>query len=183
MQKSLDSNRLVFLDESGVNINMTRIYGRAKGKQRARDYINLRKGRKTTILSSVRLNGKTVYKYFQGSLNGNIFLEYIKDALVPTLNKGDIVIADNLSSHKVSGVKEAIKGKGAFLLYLPPYSPDLNPIEMMWSKIKSLLRKWKARSIEWLNKAINNAFRTVSVNDISGWFSEAGYSASKLETL
>ena len=90
---------------------------------------------------------------------------------------------DNLSCHKVKGVKEAIEKAEAKVIYLPAYSPDFNPIEMMWSKIKSLLRKWKARSIDLLDKAIKEAFELITVNDISGWFSKAGYSISKMELL
>ena len=136
------SDRLVFLDESGTNIGMIRRYGRARRKLRVHDYAPKGKPRKTTLISSVRLDGTLAYKYFQGSLDGEKFLEYIKDVLVPTLHKGDIVVMDNLSCHKVKGVKEAIEAAGASVRYLPPYSPDLNPIEMMWSKIKALLRKW-----------------------------------------
>ena len=118
---------------------MTRFYGRAKGKKRVYDYVPAKRTKRTTLLSSVRLDGTIVKKVFQGALNGKIFLDYIKNTLVPTLHEGDIVVMDNLSCHKVKGVKEAVESVEASVLYLPPYSPDFNPIEMMWSKMKSLL--------------------------------------------
>lgn len=179
----MTAEKLVFLDESGVNINMTRHYGRGKGKERVCEDVPFHTPKNTTMLSSIRLDGSLAYCFFQGSVNGEKFLEYIKNILVPTLQKGDIVIMDNLSCHKVKGVKEAIEKVEAKVIYLPAYSPDFNPIEMMWSKIKSLLRKWKARSIDLLDKAIKEAFELITVNDISGWFSKAGYSISKMELL
>nr|WP_101910082.1 transposase [Marasmitruncus massiliensis] len=105
---------------------------------------------------------------FSGSLNGKIFKEYIEQHLAPTLHTGDIVVMDNLRSHKVNGIKEAIEKVGAHVLYLPPYSPDLNPIEQMWSKIKAHLRKVKARSVDVLLKALPAAFDAVTVQDILG---------------
>ncbi len=171
----MKKSKLVFLDESGVNINMTRFYGRAKGKKRVYDYVPAKRTKRTTLLSSVRLDGTIVKKVFQGALNGEIFLDYIKNILVPTLHKGDIVVMDNLSCHKVKGVKEAIEQAGASVLYLPPYSPDFKPIEMMWSKIKSLLRKWKARTSNMLDIFIRKAFSSVTTKNIQNWFSECGY--------
>lgn len=129
-------------------------------------------------MSSVRLDGSTAYMYFQGSLNGDIFLNYIQETLMPTLHKGDIVIMDNLPCHKVKGVEEAIADAGAVLLPLPPYSPDFNSIEMMWSKIKSLLRRWKPRDIQFLHSLISKAFSSVSIDDIAGCFSACGCSLS-----
>lgn len=102
-QPSMDTQKLVFPDECGVNTDMTRLYGRAVGKKRVHDHVPLKTPKKTTIVSSVRLDSSTAYKYFQGSLNGDIFLNYIQETLVPTLHKGDIVIMDNLSCHKVKG--------------------------------------------------------------------------------
>lgn len=171
----MKKRKIVFLDESGINTNMTRFYGRAKGKKRVYDYVLAKRIKRTTLLSSVRLDGTLAYTFFQGALNGKIFLDYIQNILVKTLNKGDIVIMDNLNCHKVKGVAEAIKSAGAYVLYLPPYSPDMNPIEMMWSKIKSLLRKWKARSSETLNQFIEAAFLAITTENIDHWFSECGY--------
>ena len=174
----LPVDKLVFLDESGVNIDMVRRYGRAKNKNRVNDYAPVNTPKKTTLVSSVRLDGTQAYEFFQGSLNGKNFLSYVKNTLIPTLKKGDIVVMDNLSCHKVKGVKEAIEEAGASVLYLPPYSPDFNPIEMMWSKIKALLRNWKTDTLELLHSVIPDAFSSISVSDISGWFTASGYCSS-----
>ena len=174
----LPVDKLVFLDESGVNIDMVRRYGRAKNKNRVNDYAPVNMPKKTTLVSSVRLDGTQAYEFFQGSLNGKNFLSYVKNTLIPTLKKGDIVVMDNLSCHKVKGVKEAIEEAGASVLYLPPYSPDFNPIEMMWSKIKALLRNWKTDTPELLHSVIPDAFSSISVSDISGWFTASGYCSS-----
>lgn len=174
----LPVDKLVFLDESGVNIDMVRRYGRAKNKNRVNDYAPVNTPKKTTLVSSVRLDGTQAYEFFQGSLNGKNFLSYVKNTLIPTLKKGDIVVMDNLSCHKVKGVKEAIEEAGASVLYLPPYSPDFNPIEMMWSKMKTLLRNWKTDTPELLYSVIPDAFSSVSVSDISGWFTASGYCSS-----
>ena len=174
----LPVDKLVFLDESGVNIDMVRRYGRAKNKNRVNDYAPVNTPKKTTLVSSVRLDGTQAYEFFQGSLNGKNFLSYVKNTLIPTLKKGDIVVMDNLSCHKVKGVKEAIEEAGASVLYLPPYSPDFNPIEMMWSKMKTLLRNWKTDTPELLHSVIPDAFSSVSVSDISGWFTASGFCSS-----
>ena len=183
-QKIMDRNRLVFLDESGVNLNMTRRYGRAVGKTRVYDHVPLNTPRNTTLLSSIRLeDASMVHKEITGALNGATFLEYIRNDLSPTLKPGDIVIMDNLKVHKVNGVRQAIEQKGASVLYLPPYSPDLNPIEMLWSKIKAFLRKEKARDAALLIDAIEKAYSTISCEDMLGWFSAAGYVHSFVELL
>ena len=183
-QKTMDQNRLVFLDESGVNLNMTRRYGRAIGKARVYDYVPLNTPRNTTLLSSIRIeDAAMVHKEISGALNGVIFLEYIRNDLAPTLRQGDIVIMDNLRVHKVAGVRQAIEEKGATVLYLPPYSPDLNPIEMLWSKIKAFLREQKARDAAILLDKIQEAYDKVSLQDILGWFAAAGYMHSFMELL
>ena len=167
---------LIFLDESGVNTNMSRRYARAKGGRRAVDAVPLNKGQSTTILSTMRLDGTTVPTVFPGAVNRDKFKAYLRDCLVPTLRQGDVVVMDNLPCHKVDGVSSLIEQAGASVLYLPPYSPDLNPIEMMWSKLKAFLRMVKARTVDSLLAAIPLAFAAVSISDISGWFSAAGYS-------
>lgn len=174
-QPNMDSEKLVFIDESGVNTDMTRRYGRAVGKARVHDHAPLNTPKGTTIVSSVRLDGTTAYENFQGSLTGEKFLNYVQNTLAPTLRKGDVVVMDNLRCHKVKGVKEAVEAVGATIIYLPPYSPDFNPIEMMWSKIKSLLRKWKARTLSELHSLIPDAFSQISTGDISGWFAACNY--------
>lgn len=175
LRTEFEDSRLVFLDESGVNIDMTRRYGRAENGSRVNDMTPLSTPINTSIISSIRLNGDTTYHTVSGSVNGEIFKDYIKNKLVPSLKPGDIVIMDNLRSHKVSGVVGAIESAGAYALYLPPYSPDLNPIEQMWSKIKSVLRKIKARTADALAKAIPVAFNSISDKDAKGWFTHSGY--------
>jgi transposase len=174
-QANLDPARLVFLDESGVDTGMTRLYGRAASYNRVREVMPDTRFHRTTIVSSVRLDGTTIPMVFEGALNGETFRVNVTQMLAPSLKPGDIVIMDNLSSHKVSGISEAIEAAGASILYLPPYSPDLNPIELMWSKIKAVLRKLKARSKDLLDAAIVRAFDSVSCADILAWFSHDGY--------
>ena len=175
-QPLLKPSKLVFLDESGINIDFTRLYGRGKGGDRVWDNVPLNTPKKITLLSSVRLDGEMVCNYFSGVLTGEIFLNYVEQSLVPHLKKGDIVIMDNLRAHKVDGVQQAIEQAGAHVLYLPPYSPDFNPIEMLWSKLKSVLRALKIRNINTLWEAIPFIFDAVSLADIASWFQKAGYS-------
>lgn len=172
---SIDPSRLVFLDESGTNTDLARLYGRSVGKRRVVDHVPLNTPRTTTILSSMRLDGSTARTVFSGSVTGERFKSYLKEVLLPTLHPGDIVVMDNLGSHKVQGVAEMIHCVGAELRYLPPYSPDLNPIEMMWSKVKAFLRKRRPRSAEALLGLIPAAFASLSSSDCPAWFSAAGY--------
>ena len=171
----MDVNKLIFLDESGINTGMTRLYGRSSDGERVIDYIPDVRFERTSILSSIRANGEMVPLVFEGALNGELFKEYVSQCLAPTLHKGDIVIMDNLSSHKVRGVIDPIIAAGASVVYLPPYSPDLNPIEMMWSKMKAYLRKVKARTKESLEAAVAEALNHITKADILAWFSEDGY--------
>lgn len=173
--KTLDVSKLVFLDESGVNINLTRRYGRAIGKERVHDYAPLNTPKSTTMLSSIRMDGTMIHKEFSGAVNREHFLDYVTNSLTPSLHSGDIVIMDNLRTHKVDGVQQTIQSVGAQVLYLPPYSPDFNPIEMLWSKIKSILRKWKARTLSQLHSSIPKAYSLISLSDIFAWFRETGY--------
>ena len=174
-QRILEINRLVFLDESGVNTGMTRLYGRAFKHERVVEAVPDIRFHRTTILSSMRLDGTIVPLVVEGALNGDVFRAYITQFLAPSLKTGDIVFMDNLSSHKVKGVVDAIEAVGASVLFLPPYSPDLNPIELMWSKMKAILRKLKIRSKELLDDAIAFALDSISISDIAGWFRHDGY--------
>lgn len=166
---------MVFLDESGVNINMARRYGRGKGGRRVVDHAPLNTPKSTTIVSSVRLDGETAFTTFSGGTTGSRFLTYLKDILIPTLRPGDIVVMDNLRTHHIQAVGELLHDAGIKLLYLPPYSPDLNPIEKLWSKVKSILRKLRARTTDALDAAISFAFSQVSPADCAAWFRAAGY--------
>ena len=174
-QKTVNPQKLVFIDESGVNTGMTRLYGRALKNERVLDAVPDVRFARTTVLSSVRMDGTIVPCVFDDALNGDIFKEYIKQFLIPTLKPGDIIVMDNLSSHKVNGVVDMIEAVGAKVKFLPPYSPDFNPIELMWSKMKAIVRKLKIRSKEPLDDAIATALNDVSVPDIVNWFAHDGY--------
>lgn len=165
-----DTEHLVFLDESGVNVNMNRIYGRAIGGKRTEDTIPLNTPQNTTMLSSIRLNGEIAYTIYQGGTKKDKFIEYIRDILIPTLYKDDIVIMDNMRTHHCKEVQDILENAGIKFLYLPPYSPDLTPIEKMWSKVKADLRKQKERNISLLANAIHKAISTVTSSDCIGWF-------------
>ena len=162
---------LVFLDESSVNTDLTRIYGRAVGGNRCVDNTPLNTPINTTILSSIRLNGETAYTIYQGGTTKDKFIDYIKNVLAPTMHDGDIVIMDNMRTHHAKAVKKVIEDLKINVIYLPPYSPDFNPIEKMWSKIKSILRKLKARTLNVLPNAIEYAFSKICTLDCIGWFS------------
>ena len=171
-----EPEKLVFLDESGININMTRCYARSKGGSRAVDAIPLWKPQNITVLSSIRLNGEADYTTYAGGTTSERFIDYLKNILVPTLSSDSIVIMDNMRSHHTKAVKDLLAQAGVRYLYLPPYSPDLNPIEKMWAKIKAFLRKAKVRQLEKLLEAVNSAFKTICPADCSGWFRFCGYS-------
>ena len=168
--KGIDQRHLVYLDECGVNTDMTRIYGRSIGKTRVVDHAPLNTPKTTTVLSSIRTDGSHITETYLGGTTGERFTAYLKDKLIPTLKPGDVVVMDNLRSHHVSDVKKVFDEADIRFLYLPPYSPDLNPIEKMWSKLKAILRKWKLRSADLLPAAIYNALDLVSVLDCLHWF-------------
>ena len=166
---------LVFLDESGCNTDMTRRYAYSLGGSRAVDSAPLSKPKNTTILSSVQLNGTLHYTTFSDGTTVEKFKRYLGTALLPHLNGNSVLIMDNMKSHHAKAVKNLLDSSGVRYIYLPPYSPDLNPIEKLWSKVKSFLRKFKARALNALPNAIQRAFQTVSPSDCSGWFKSCDY--------
>jgi transposase len=166
---------LVFVDESGVNTKMTRLRGRAPEGQRVVSRIPHGHYQTTTLVAGIRLKGPCAPWLFEEAMDGEMFLAWVVEGLVPTLQKGDLVIMDNLATHKVHGVAEAIEAAGARLLYLPPYSPDFNPIENMWSKIKHILRSADPRTAMELIQAAKIAFNAISESDCLGFFSNAKY--------
>ena len=175
----MNLEKLVFIDESGAKTNMTRLYGRAKAGQRAVDDTPSGHWCTTTMISSIRLDGSTACMVVDGATTKDIFKAYVEQILLPTLNAGDIVVLDNLSSHKNKEIRELIESVGAQLWFLPAYSPDLNPIEKMWSKIKSILRTLKARTEKALINAIAKALESVTASDAKGWFESCGYANSQ----
>lgn len=172
---SLNAPDLVFLDEAGVNLGMTPAYGWSPEGVRAVDDKPKDPGSNVTMIAGISLEGTIAPRVLRGGLGGDDFLYWVKTHLVTHLWKGAIVVMDNLRSHKVAGVKEAIEAVGARVLYLPPYSPDLNPIEPTWSKIKSILRKLKPRTWDDLLKAIASAFQGISLANLAAWFVHCGY--------
>ena len=171
----MNLERLVFIDESGAKTNMTRLYSRAKEGQRVVDNVPSGHWCTTTMISSVRLDGSTACMVVDGATTKDIFKAYVEQILLPTLKAGDIVVLDNLSAHKNKEIRDLIESVGAELWFLPPYSPDLNPIEKMWSKIKSILRTLKARTEEALINAVAKALDAITANDVKGWFESCGY--------
>jgi len=171
----MNLEKLVFIDESGAKTNMTRLYGRAKEGQRAVDNTPSGHWCTTTMISSVRLDGSTACMVVDGATTKDVFKAYVQQILLPTLKTGDIVVLDNLSAHKNIELRNLIESVGAELWFLPPYSPDLNPIEKMWSKIKSILRTLKARTEKDLIDAIAEALDAVTANNAKGWFESCGY--------
>lgn len=168
----------MFLDESSVNCGMTRLYGRAPYDERVNDYVPDVRFERTSIISTIRLDGTQTPFMFKGTLNGELFAFYIKEILSPTLTDGQIVFMDNLSSHKVKGALDPIYEKGASIIFLPPYSPDLNPIELSWSKMKAYLRKLKANTFDDLVLAMKSALDSFTSSDIANWFKHDGYIAN-----
>ena len=174
-QNDLDMSRFVFLDESGAKTNMTRLRGRAKRGLRVVDDTPNGHWCTTTMISSIRLDGSTACMAIDGATSAEVFREYVRQILVLTLRPGDIVVLDNLSAHKDKEALALIAAAGAEVWFLPPYSPDFNPIEKMWSKIKEFLRAAKARTFDALLAAIGNALKTITAHDAQGWFESCGY--------
>ena len=166
---------LVFVDESGANTKMTRLRGRALGGQRLLARIPHGHYQTTTLVAGLRLGGPCAPWLFGGAMNGEMFLAWVRQGLAPTLRPGDVVILDNLATHKIRGVREALQAVGARLLYLPPYSPDFNPIENLWSKVKQILRSLAPRTGGALLKAAGIAFAAISTTDCEGFFLNANY--------
>jgi transposase len=171
-------SRFKFLDESSVTTSLTRLYGRAAPGERVVDSILQSSGSQTTTLAVIGLEGITAPLVLSGAVDGTVFTAYLQQCVVPLLKPGDILIMDNLSAHKVAGIEELIRSCGAHLIYLPPYSPDLNPIELAWSKIKTILRRLKARTFSDLIEALKQALLAITSQDIQGWFAHCGYTIS-----
>lgn len=174
-QPNLDPARLVFVDETGASTKMARRCGRALRGARCIAAVPHGHWRTTTFVGGLRLSGITAPMTLDGAMDAAAFRAWIGQVLVPTLEPGDIVVMDNLPAHKQAAVRIAIEARGAELRYLPPYSPDLNPIEMAFSKLKAMLKKAAARSVEALWHAIAQALPSISKKDCEGYFETAGY--------
>ena len=176
--QELDARSLVFVDEMGTNTSLSPLYAWSPRGERASCSVPRNRGPNTTLLSSMTLEGMGTSLAVEGATNREVFETYVQRVLAPTLRPGQVVVMDNLSAHKGDRVKELIEERSCELLYLPPYSPDFNPIEEAFSKIKGLLRKAEARTREALLEAIGRGISMVTTEDARGFFDHCGYSAS-----
>jgi len=174
-QLDLDPDRLIFIDETGASTKMARLRGWAVKGQRCRAAVPHGHWKTTTFTAGLRLDGLTAPMLLDGPMHGRAFRAYVAQVLVPELRPGDIVIMDNLPAHKVAGVRETIEAAGARLLYLPPYSPDFNPIEMAFSKLKALLRKTAARTVDDLWDAVAQSLDAFTPRQCANYFAASGY--------
>jgi transposase len=171
----LNPAKLVFIDETWTKTNMTRLYGRAPRGKRLISAIPHGHWKTSTFIGALRCDGLVAPSVFDGPINGELFLAYVQQVLVPTLRPGDIVIMDNLRSHKVAGVREAIEAAGATLMFIPPYSPDLNPIEMAFAKLKALLRAKAIRTVEALWNTLGTIVGCFTPKECANYFRHDGY--------
>ena len=171
----LDLERLKFVDESGVNLALTRLFGRAPRGERVCDAAPKNYGENVTLLGALSSAGVEALMTVNGATDGEVFLTFVREVLAPTLAPGDVVVWDNLGAHRSGAVREAVEARGATVVFLPPYSPDMNPIERCWSKVKTFLRAAKARTREALEAAIKQALATVTESDARAWFKHCGY--------
>jgi transposase len=177
-QPRIHADRLVFIDETGTATNMARRYGRCRRGERLNAKLPHGHWKTTTFVAGLRVGGITAPCVIDRPMNGLTFRAYVEQFLAPTLKPGDIVVMDNLAAHKVEGVQEAIEAAGATLRYLPPYSPDLNPIEQVFAKLKALLRKAAERSVEALCDRIGDLLGAFSPKECANYFRNAGYDAA-----
>ena len=164
-----------FLDESSVNTSMTRLYGRSGGGARVVESVPLHSGAQTTTVAVVGLSGVSAPLVLAGAINGDVFYQYLEQCVAPSLVPGDLLFLDNLPAHKGPGLEALIAARGARLIYLPPYSADFNPIELGWSKVKTVLRRLKPRTAEALLEALREGLLAITTQDIRGWFAHCGY--------
>jgi transposase len=172
---AVESERLVFVDEMGAHTSLAPLYGYSRKGERVHLQVPRNRGMNTTLLASMTLGGMGETMAVEGSTNREVFEAYVEHVLAPTLEAGKVVVMDNLSSHKPARVKELIESRGCELIYLPAYSPDLNPIEEAFAKLKGMLRRAGARTKDALVEALGEAISAVSAQDAQGYFEHAGY--------
>ena len=175
LQPEFDPERLVFIDETGASTKMARLRGRSLRGERCRAPVPHGHWKTTTFVGALRLEGMTAPMVLDGAMNGPAFVAYVEQVLVPTLKPGDIVVMDNLPAHKLAPVRDAIHAAGAELHFLPPYSPDFNPIEMAFSKLKAFLKKVAARTKEALWEAIRQGIDAITSAECENFFAATGY--------
>jgi transposase len=169
---------LKFIDECGVHLGLTRLYGRATPGVRVVESTTGYSGPHYTVVAALGLDGINAPWVFEGAMSSLAFETYVEHVLLPTVKPGDLVLLDNLSSHKREEIRAQVEQRGARLQFLPPYSPDLNPIELCWSKIKTALRSAKARTFDTLVEALCNALRAIDSADVLAWFAHCGYAVN-----
>ena len=174
-QGLLDSTHLVFIDETSVNTNMTRAYARGPRGERVIGRVPFGAWKTLTFVAALRCDRMAAPMMIRGAMNGEAFVAYVEQCLVPTLGRGDIVVMDNVATHKVAGVREAVEAAGATLRYLPPYSPDLNPIELSFSAFKAFLRKCAERTEDALCRRAGQFVRRLSAEACANFFGHDGY--------
>ena len=172
---AIDPERLIFLDESGVTTQMTRLYARCQGGGRIHEGAPRGHWKVLTTLGAMSREGMVAAMTVESATDSDVFEAFLQQVLCPKLKAGDVVVMDNLNVHKMDRVRELIEGAHARLLYLPPYSPDLNPIEKAWSKFKQFLRSAKARTAQLLDQAVTAALQAISTENAKAWFSHCGY--------
>ena len=182
-QSRLDPRRLVFIDETWAKTNMTRTHGRCARGRRLVDKVPHGHWKTMTFLAALRWDRIDAPFVLDGPINGEWFLAYVEQVLVPTLRPGDVVVMDNLGSHRGKAVRQAIRKAKAHLIFLPPYSPDLNPIEQVFAKLKAMLRKAAARSLEALWTTVGSLLERFSSAECRRYFRHAGYAAPKRNLL
>lgn len=173
-----DCSRALFLDETGATTDLVRAYGRSVQGERCIGAAPAGHWKTMTAVAAIRLQGLTASATLPHAMDGELFLVYVEQALLPALKPGDVVVMDNLPGHRLPKVRQLIESVGAKLLYLPPYSPDFNPIEMIWSKVKRLLRSAAARTVNALHLAFGQAMDAVTRDDIRGCFTHCGYATT-----
>jgi transposase len=176
----IDPRRLVFVDECGSNISLSPVYARAPRGERAVGSAPRNNGENTTLVASLTAGGMGEAMTLEGAVDGDAFEAYVRHLLAPSLTPGQIVVMDNLSVHKRKAARGLIEGRGCSVLFLPPYSPDLNPIEHAFSKLKAILRSKAARTREALEEAIAEALSAITPSDALGWFRHCGYPAGSI---
>ena len=175
LSSRFDVRRLVFVDESGTHIAMDRLHSRAPRGERAYGRVPKNRGKNMTLIASMSLSGMGESMCLEGATDALAFEAYVEHFLAPSLTEGQVVVMDNLGAHRPKKVRELIEARGAELVFVPSYSPDLNPIEQAFSKIKTILRKLGARTHEALLEAMEEALSRVSSADAAGWFNHCGY--------
>jgi transposase len=173
--RDLAPERLVFLDETGTHVAMTRDCAWSPIGQRAHDVVVRNRGRVLTVLGAIALDGVRAVMTVEGGTSREVFLRFAREHLCPSLRRGDVVVMDNLAAHHVREVRRVIEESGATVLFLPPYSPEMNPIEICWAKLKALIRAGRATTQRHLDELVHRAAAAVTPSDLAGWFKHCGY--------